>query len=130
VEHNFQPKEHDYAAIPNILFNEHQVFKPEGVTFDASLFAADEKGNKNIPVGQFIAKITETGLYGPYDIGTELAPKTNGQEKVAGILTYAVDVTDGNNLGNCLIHGFVKTALLPVAPTPAVIAALPLICFL
>lgn len=130
MQHDFQPKEHSYAPIPNILFNEHQVFKPEGVTLDASLFAADPLGNKNVPVGQFIAKITATGLYGPYDAGTTQAPKTNGQEKAAGILTYAVDLTYGNNLGNCLIHGFVKTALLPVAPTADVIAALPLICFL
>lgn len=47
-----------------------------------------------------------------------------------GIVLSDLDVTNGDQNGAVLIHGFVKTAALPVAPDPLAKTALKLISFM
>lgn len=47
-----------------------------------------------------------------------------------GIVFSDIDVTDGDRNGALLIHGFVKTAALPIAPSAAARTALKQIEFL
>lgn len=47
-----------------------------------------------------------------------------------GVVFNDQDVTDGDRTGAVLIHGFVKTAALPVAPADAARSALPMVQFM
>lgn len=47
-----------------------------------------------------------------------------------GIVWADYDVTDGNVTGALVLHGFIKTAALPVAPSEEAKAKLPMIEFL
>lgn len=86
------------------------------VTLDVSAFtAATHYPNGYFPSGIVLAKITASGLYGPYN--DSLA---NGQEVAAGLLNYSVKVPNPadttKDVGASLfVHGFVDAALLPIA---------------
>lgn len=47
-----------------------------------------------------------------------------------GVVWADYDVTDGDVTGALIIHGFVKTAALPAAPTAEAKAALPQVAFM
>jgi len=53
---------------------------------------------------------------------------SNGDTKT-GIVRKSVDVTDGNQMGAIVRHGWVRTNLMPTAPNPTQKAAMPLIEF-
>jgi len=57
-----------------------------------------------------------------------LWPSNDGS--VQGIVFSDLDVTDGDQSGSLLVHGFVKTAALPVVPASTAIAALTQVVFL
>jgi Bacteriophage lambda head decoration protein D len=86
------------------------------VQLDVSAFtAATHYPNGYLLSGIVLGEITATGLYGPYDDTLE-----TGQEVAAGILWDDERIPDLSALtkdkaGTILIHGFVKTARLPIA---------------
>lgn len=47
-----------------------------------------------------------------------------------GVVLYDVDVTDGDETGALVIHGFIDKSKLPVTPDAAAITALPMIKFI
>lgn len=49
---------------------------------------------------------------------------------VKGVVWADYDVTKGDVTGALIIHGFVKTAALPVEPTKEAKAALPMVAFM
>lgn len=49
---------------------------------------------------------------------------------VKGIVWADYDITKGDVTGALIIHGFIKTAALPVAPSQEAKAALPMIAFM
>lgn len=49
---------------------------------------------------------------------------------VKGIVWADYDITKGDVTGALIIHGFIKTGALPVAPTTEAKAALPMIAFM
>lgn len=51
-------------------------------------------------------------------------------ETAIGVVFSDMDVTDGDRTGTIIIHGFIKTAALPQAPTPEAITALNMIKFM
>ena len=97
------------------LVGTHGVDMTPGITLDISKFTkATHFANGYIPSGTAIAKITASGLYGPYDDS-----KSDGTQVAAGLLFSSVRAIDpvGNNLakvgGARFIHGLVNTAKLP-----------------
>src|SRR5262245_19664679 len=97
------------------LVGTHGVDMTPGVTLDISKFTkATHYPNGYIPSGTAIAKITASGLYGPYNDAAADGTQTNG-----GLLFSSVRAVDNN--GNVLakvggakfIHGLVNTAKLP-----------------
>ena len=46
-----------------------------------------------------------------------------------GVVMYDVDVTDGDQSGAIIVHGFIKQSAIPAEPSPEAKAALPLIKF-
>lgn len=95
----------------NILASQHMMVKSVGITLDASLVDADEDGNKVVANGTVVAKVTDTGKYGPYD-----AEATDGREDVtsAGIIfNGGVNLRDGDTVTGILMHGSVLKARIP-----------------
>lgn len=85
------------------------------VTLDLTKFTkATHFPNGYIPSGTVIAKITASGLYGPYDDAL-----ANGQEVASGLLFSFLRAIDpqGNTLtkvgGALFVHGAVKESKLP-----------------
>lgn len=88
-----------YSSSPGILaFPDHYVAVPQMLPHNSPL--ATVVGDK---------KIVKAGTFFP----------SNGASTV-GIILNDVDVTNGDRQAALLIHGFVKTAALPVAPDPAI----------
>lgn len=87
---NLQPTEQAYGAIPNIVWSDHFIFLPEGVTFDASKFDVNGELKKIVPTGQFIAKITASGKYGAYR-ATAAAKTITGITFADGVATATTD---------------------------------------
>lgn len=54
-------------------------------------------------------------------------PANNATAK--GVVMYDVDVTNGDQSGALIIHGFIKQSAIPTAPAATALAALPLIKF-
>lgn len=87
----------------------------ESVTLDLSLFTADHSPDGFIPSGTVLAKVTATGLYGPYDNAA-----VDGRTVATGHLFDAVRVTRGNGqavtrAGAAMLwEGVVLEARLPV----------------
>ena len=83
----------------------------QSITLDPALFtAATHFPNGYIPSGTVLAKVTATGLYGPYDDS-----KTNGQEVAEGFLFSSTKVRVGGPKVGAAIHwrGVIRTAKLP-----------------
>lgn len=119
-----------YGNVNQILFNvEHQVSL--GVVVKNTAFTVTENGRKIAKAG--------TPLTGSLDARTTpftAAVSTGDTTKTSnavGILLHDVDLTDGDNNGTLLIHGFVNTNRID-ATTKAKLAAetkaaMPLIVF-
>ncbi|WP_195166892.1 head decoration protein [Mycobacteroides abscessus] len=98
------------------LVGTHGVDITPGITLDITKFTkATHFPNGYIPSGTAVAKVTATGLYGPYD-----NTANDGREVNAGLLfssVRAVDTNTGNTLakvgGARFVHGAVNTAKLP-----------------
>ena len=75
--------------------------------------------NDNAAVTVDGRKIIKAGTIYPANDGTAI-----------GVVFSDMDVTDGDRTGTIIIHGFIKTAALPQAPTPAAITALNMIKFM
>lgn len=100
-----------------------------GVTLDTSKFTANTHYPKgSILSGLVLAKVTATGLYGPYTSGA-----SDGTQNPVGILFSSLRVIrpDGTLTptvaGALFVHGFVLTTQMPIAPDSATKTALPLI---
>lgn len=110
------------------LVGTHGVDMTPGITLDISKFTVV---NGYIKSGQHLAKITASGLYGPYDNAL-----SNGQEVCRGLLFSSVRAVDGNGTaltrvgGALFIHGLVNAAKLPAAVDAAGKADLTLIAWL
>lgn len=89
-----------------ILANDHYVGIP--YTVSATGITADAYGKKTVPAGTIL-------------------PLNDATAK--GILLHDTDVTYGDRADTLIIHGFVKTAKLPVAPAAAAITVLTEISF-
>lgn len=90
-----------------LMFPDHYVAAPQKFSKDSSL-AVTENGRKIIKAGT---------IYPSNDASA------------VGIVFNDLDVTEGDQNGAIIIHGFVKTNALPVAPTAAAKTALNLIKF-
>ena len=55
-------------------------------------------------------------------------PANNATAK--GVVLYDVDVTNGDEVGSLVIHGFIDKSKLPTEPDLAAITALPMIKFI
>ena len=120
-------KKETYGNRNQLLFAvEHQVSM--SVVVDKTAFTVTENGRKIAKAG--------TPVTGSLDArGTAFTPavtETNASNAV-GILLHDVDVTDGDNNGTLLLHGFVNTnridATTKAKITAEVKKALPLIVF-
>lgn len=47
-----------------------------------------------------------------------------------GVVLYDVDVTNGDEVGSLIIHGFIDKSKLPAQPDAAAVTALPMIKFI
>lgn len=93
------------------------------ITLDIAKFiAGTHYPNGFIPSGTVIAKVTATGLYGPYDDAA-----VDGRAVAAGLLFDSETVETGQTQATnaMLVHGFVEEARLPFsgATTGAIDAA-------
>ena len=80
---------------------------------DISTFTAGTHyPNGYIPSGTVIAKVTATGLYGPYD-----PDGADGRETASGILFGSLPVRTGATSigGTQVVHGFIAESKLPFA---------------
>ena len=96
------------------------------ITVSDSGVSANEEGRKIVPAGTILGG-------GVLADETTLAVKATSDEEAGsnaeGVLFNDVDVTDGPAKGAMLIHGFLDTSKLPVAPTEEDKAALNQITF-
>lgn len=95
------------------LASRHGVGETQSITLDTSAFTA----NTHYPNGFFmsgipLAKITASGLYGPYDNAA-----ADGREVLAGLLMFSVPVpkSGGDTPAAIFEHGKVRTSRLPIA---------------
>jgi len=98
---------------PSWLGSAHGTDSTETVTLDVSTFTeATHYPDGYIPSGLVLAKITATGLYGPYD-DTE----TDGRATAVGFLVSPRTVTSATQKigAGMLTHGKVVEANLPIA---------------
>jgi hypothetical protein len=116
----------DYTNTKEILkFADHYV--AISVTVDDTGIVANADGKKIVPAG--------TILGGGFLNSTNVAKKatTTGDPAASdaqGVLLTDVDVSYGSASGAAVIHGFIDTAKLPVAPTAEEAAALKQITFI
>lgn len=113
------------------LLSEHGTEYADPVTLDVSQFTANTHyPSGSILSGLVLGKLTATGLYGPYTSGA-----SNGLQTPAGILFGSLRVVrpDGSTStkvsGALLVHAFVNSNKLPIAPDAATKTGLPLIVF-
>lgn len=90
-----------------VLANDHYV--SVSYTVSATGIVADANGKKIVPAGTILPANDATAI---------------------GVLHKSVDVTYGDKSGDLIIHGFLKTAALPVAPADTAKTALKQISFL
>jgi hypothetical protein len=82
------------------------------VTLSVAAFTeADHYPNGYVPSGTVVAKITASGLYGPYDPAA-----VDGTEVAAGILYSSLQVKDKAKVGGAIVvHGYVTESKLPLS---------------
>lgn len=120
-------KKETYGNRNQLLFAvEHQVSM--SVVVDETAFTVTENGRKIAKAG--------TPVTGSLDArGTAFTPAitTSGASNAVGILLHDVDVTDGDNNGTLLLHGFVNTNRIDTTTKAKITAevkkVLPLIVF-
>lgn len=97
---------------PSWLASAHGTLNNRTVTLDLSKFDFGSTfTGKMIPSGVVLAKVTASGLYGPYNDGL-----SNGQEVATGFLFTDVDVADFiTDLGSTTLTG--KRAIAPMQIT-------------
>ena len=75
----------------------------------------------------------------PKSAGTSVEGKTivkagtilpSNDDKAVGVLLYDVDVTNGDESGSIVVHGFIDKTKIPTAPDAKAITALPMIKFI
>lgn len=96
----------DYSNRKEILKNDHYVAEAVVLT-QANATTVDGK------------KIVKAGT---------ILPANNATAK--GVVLYDVDVTNGDEVGSLVIHGFIDKSKLPTEPDLAAITALPMIKFI
>lgn len=78
----------------SFLASERMTVKRGGITLDASLVTADADGNKILEEGTFVAAVTATGKYGPYDPSDEVQTVTEGGSGLTSFtLTFSGQTT-------------------------------------
>jgi len=87
------------------LASENYTAKRVGITLDASTVTADGNGDKILPKGQVVARITATGRYGKYDDA-----QVDGRAVAKGFLFEAVNLKQGNAVVGMIIEGSVIAA--------------------
>lgn len=98
---------------PSWLGSAHGTDSTQTVTLDASLFTAETHyPDGYLPSGLNLAKVTATGLYGPYD-NTE----DDGREVFKGHLVgpREVPTATAKIAAAILVHGTVREENLPIA---------------
>lgn len=106
----------------SFLASEQMQVKRGGITLDASLVTADGDGNKVIEAGTFVAEVTATGKYGPYDSGA-LDGREAPSDDTSGYLLESVNLKDGDVITGLLIRGSVLRARVTPAPDATIEAA-------
>lgn len=89
------------------------------VTVDDTGIVANADGKKIVPKGTVIGGVGGAVLADP-----TLPVAAENSATAEGVLFNDVDVTYGKASGAMLIHAFIKTSALPVAPDATAIAAL------
>lgn len=120
-------KKETYGNRNQLLFAvEHQVSM--SVVVDETAFTVTENGRKIAKAGTPV-----TGSLDARGIAFTPAVTASNASNAVGILLHDVDVTDGDNNGTLLLHGFVNTnridATTKAKITAEVKKALPLIVF-
>nr|DAH14729.1 MAG TPA: Head decoration protein [Caudoviricetes sp.] len=120
-------KKETYGNRNQLLFAvEHQVSM--SVVVDETAFTVTENGRKIAKAGTPV-----TGSLDARDTAFTPAVTASNASNAVGILLHDVDVTDGDNNGTLLLHGFVNTnridATTKAKITAEVKKALPLIVF-
>jgi hypothetical protein len=101
----------DVTSFPKFLASEKLTAKRGGITLAASTVTADANGDKILPAGQFVVKVTSggaTGSYGPYASGA-----TDGRQSPvagtadSGYLFESVNLRDGDVVCGLMIEGSV-----------------------
>lgn len=87
------------------LASENYTAKRVGITLDATLVTADGNGDKVLPKGRTVGRVTATGRYGPYDNAA-----VDGREVAKGFLFEAVNLKNGNAVVGLVIDGSVIAA--------------------
>lgn len=108
-----------YGNRKNILaIPDHYV--PLKAVVDSTLVAANAEGKKIIPAGTIVGGATGAPFL------TNIANKIGVQNDAdaEGVLLEDADVTHGDVYASVIVHGFVKTAKLPEAPSAAAKTAL------
>lgn len=88
------------AGEASVLASEHGIHKRAGITLDASLLTADGDGNKIIPAGTVLGKVTSTGKYGLYDNNAD-----DGRETAVGLTWKSYNLKDGDVICDLVLHG-------------------------
>lgn len=112
----------------NFLDSDQVRYKTGGVTIDKGTVAANGYGRKILKAGSIICEITASGKYGPFSADALDGRQTPAVGKCF-ILADDVDVTFADAQEGAIDMGRVLTVRLPIAPTPAVKTALPLIAW-
>jgi hypothetical protein len=99
-------KEITATAPKEVLANDHFVAIP--YTVPAAGVEANADGYKIVPAGTILPANDATAV---------------------GVLLHDTDVTDGDRTDAIVVHGFIKSSVLPTAPSAAAKAALPLVKF-
>ena len=101
----------NYATTDGVVqFPEHCLAL--GVTFEKDdPNAVEENGKKYVKAGTIVEKTDSNG------------------ETFLGVVRYTVDVTDGDQMGALVVHGWIRTNKMPTAPTADQRAKMPMIMF-
>jgi Bacteriophage lambda head decoration protein D len=87
------------------LASEHYTVKRVGITLDSTLWTADGNGDKIVPKGSVLGRVTATGRYGPYNNAAG-----DGREVAKGFLIEGTNLKFGNQVTGLVIAGSVIAA--------------------
>lgn len=116
----------DYTNTKEILkFPDHYVSL--AVTIDDTGITANADGKKIVPAGTILGGFLGNSTNKAKKATTTGDPTASDAQ---GVLLTDVDVTYGPASGSAVIHGFIDTTKLPVAPAAEEVAALKQITFI